>query len=263
MRLIPSSTLTPHEDVAQVLHGMSFTRTGVHPRHSVLLTAPHGANLSNPDHDDPCTSELTHALAHKLTRARIQVHAVVAVKDRREQDQNRLAGLIAAGDMWHPLHAYRMRVPTRRLCNVVHLDIHSFDPDRLPTSERDTALWGKGINLICLHDDKRQLEFAEWMKQQLDRHLAGKEHDAATILPMKRIPKTLADGASNAMCEWARHHGALSLLAEVPVTVKSDCAALAEKYACVFRTILSGLLHTPQTSLAWVTLPRSSLVTVR
>jgi hypothetical protein len=100
------------------------------------------------------------------------------------------------------------------LGDVLHVDIHSFQPEygHLPNK------WGKGINILYLLGDKEQRGFAKRMAASINMTLAHTipYFPRAVVVEHPKLPTTLAHDDSNAMLEWSRHYGGLGILLELP-----------------------------------------------
>ena len=217
---LPSKNAIVAEETAQEFlerSKVSKTKwTPTRPRTSLLLTSPHNkACQSDWDEavNDPCTSDVVDMLMRKLT-----VHKVIrSSKPRQSGDQNRIHGLFAMDDMLPQMQSFAKSLGGGRnaLSKFLHVDVHSYT-----STDKDIEKigWGRGFNIICLHDDSTQEAFCQEFRKRLD------EHNCFPIWPtrviqMEDYPNRVNSDDSNVMIEWSRSHGALSLLVEVP-TIK-------------------------------------------
>ena len=135
-------------------------------------------------------------------------------------------GLVQASDMCYPLFRHAM-------ADCVHLDVHTYNRDMpLPG-------WGKGVNIVIGKGDDRQRVFACKAACLLDAHMQDahvqdahvqdaqrRASERSTLPPptviytMQTAPEEWTDwhhDDSNAVSDYARYRGALSLLVELPV----------------------------------------------
>lgn len=196
------------EQVQTILDALRVTRASDTPRSHLLITAPHSSKEHVPL-DDPCTEEVASGVAEYL-RARCSLF--LANVSRKRGDQNRLLGLLKTQDLLVRLNHF-LANRGGDLRDVLHVDVHSYTCTDLDLPKG----WGRGFNLICLRGDSSQLRLARRLAHLLTRALP--QLPCAAVVAMPRLPCTLGDDNGNAMIEWSRHYGALSVLIEVP-TVK-------------------------------------------
>jgi hypothetical protein len=173
-----------------------------------LLTCPHAAEEVEVRSflRDPHTVEVCERTKHYLSMGGHPCTIIAPSVHRKHYDQNRIKGLIMAGDCVVELHRYGAK--DRKF---MHIDVHSFflgDRFGLPKG------WGKGINIITLHGDKEQHRFAVKLKDYIDKNITDGEN--ATVVEMDAYPKDWKDENSNSLTEWSRSLGKMSVLIEIP-----------------------------------------------
>ena len=222
-------------NVSTILESVEDARSSDDIKQAILVTAPHAADKINP-RDDPCTRSVALSLCSSIVRSLINVPCDKFVASRARttyEDQNRLAGLVKANDLYPKLQKY-LQKKNNNLGDVLHVDIHSFQPE----SKKLPKGWGRGINILYLLGDKKQQGFAQRMADCLNTSLRGRL-PKATVVEHPKLPLKLDDKDSNAMIEWSRHYGALGVLVELPVEIKSGVWELA----CSQDELVSAITH--------------------
>jgi len=211
--LLAAARPAPTREHAQaIVAALPRARGAACGKRALLVTGPHACQASFPD-DDPFSDALALALHDSAVRrgGACDAACVLARVSRAAYDQNRLVGLLEARDMWPRLEEWR----TARggsLRDVLHVDMHTYTGNAAHLPEG----WGRGLNFICLHGDLEQRRLAETLARAVDA-TPGWPLPPSTVVPMGRLPRSLDDDDGNAQIEWARHHGALSVLVECPV----------------------------------------------
>ena len=186
-----------------------------------LITAPH-ASKENIPLDDPETTELAESIFDLLKMNGIPAYKFIASITRRTFDQNRLLGLAKAKDMLPKMNEHLKKVKT--LKGTFHMDVHSFTA----TDKNLPKGWCKGINVIIMRNDNIQLEFAKrfvyFLKINVKPVFTHLKHgeECVSLVEMPFLPRSTTSDQSNAVMEWCRHHGATSLLVEVPTLKRND-----------------------------------------
>ena len=220
-------------EVIKILDRIEHDRSHDGPKREILVTAPHASNKQNPI-DDPCTHRIAQGLnAYIPTCLNVNCATFIASRARTHADQNRLAGLLEADDLYPQLKRYLV-AKGRSLGDVLHVDVHSFQPNvgKLPKG------WGRGINILHLLGDEKQRGFAQRMAASLNMTLDGLI-PPATVVEHPKLPRTPADDDGNAMIEWSRHHGGLGVLLELPVQRNGKLW----KLLCPEHALLSAMVY--------------------
>ena len=167
----------------------------------ILVTAPHAAE--GEARTDTLYDPLSADIATQIARL-MRCELVVAHEHRSRGDQNRFAGLMRACDMVVPLFAC---TPSHQ---TLHLDIHTYTRNMPPPG------WGSGLNIIVLHKDAVQKNAAHRFASAIACVCPVL---CPAVIEMPRRTRSWTDDNANALTEWSRANGAMSLLLEFPV----DC----------------------------------------
>lgn len=188
------------------------------PFSRVLVTAPHSAvdRSVRDGQRDPLSEAFAKTISSRLARAGARSTLLVASKHRRVGDQNRMRGLIEAGDLAFDLATYRKAHMERE--TILHLDVHSY------TQGAPLPGWGRGINIVVHANDREQIEFARRFAVEVDATAGNAFGHPSRVVVMRRAPVSVDDDDSNALIDWSRtNFRGNSLLLEFPVKRRSGC----------------------------------------
>lgn len=205
--------------------GRSLSRARVSRSHEIrhiLITCPHSATDETDIRAAARRDPLSGAIAVELAACiDMPTTCIAATVHRTAADQNRLHGLFTANDMAPRLTAWRK---AHDLSRTLHLDVHTFT-QRFPTKG-----WGRGLNIVCLYDNREQFHAATVFAKTFDQRLNGKL-PPTKVVPMWGHPSCSTDDASNALIEWSTSWGSLSLLLEIPTVQRQLHCALDSCWA--------------------------------
>lgn len=216
--------------------------TRLSPKTWILLTVPHGTGCNTSSScqtcdcasyplDDPCSDTCALRVSDMLRSSRCEHELLIACRTRRKGDQNRLNGLFGVDDLL-PRLINLATEHERDFSRCLHLDVHTYTENKAPSDWHQT-----GFNLIHLKGDTNQKQFANRMKQSLAALSSLTPH----IVEMGALPERANDPNGNAMIEWSKCNGALSLLIEIPTRDHNGTFQTSIDEETIGRAIASAL----------------------